>query len=96
MRECNIQALAQGRENSAAACKVRPSGADLAAPLSPQSYAKVEFMGPQNRHDGKHPEAMIKDFKALLDNTQDTTHSAAKYSGTREIIQHHRRNKTSI
>ena len=34
-RELNLQALSQRRENSAAACKVLPSGADLAAPLSP-------------------------------------------------------------
>jgi len=40
VRELNLQALAQRRENSAAAYKVLPSGADLAAPLSPQSYAK--------------------------------------------------------
>jgi len=86
MRELNLQALAQHRENRAAACKVLPSGADLAASLSPQSYAKPEFMGPQNRRDGKHPDAMIKDFRALLDNTQDAMHRAAIYSGTREII----------
>jgi hypothetical protein len=30
-----LQALAQSRENCAAACKSLPSGADLAAPLSP-------------------------------------------------------------
>jgi hypothetical protein len=44
VRELNPQLLAQRRENCAAACKVLPSGADLAAPLSPQSYAKPEFM----------------------------------------------------
>jgi len=44
VRELNVEALAQRRENSAAACKVLPSGADLAAPLSPQSYAKPQFM----------------------------------------------------
>jgi hypothetical protein len=33
IRELNLQALAQRRENSAAACKVHSSGADLAAPL---------------------------------------------------------------
>ena len=59
IRELNLQALAQRWENSAAACKVFPSGADLAAPLSSQSYAKPEFMGPQNPRDGKHPDAMI-------------------------------------
>jgi len=46
IRELNLQALAQPRENSVAACKVLPSGADLAAPLGYQSYAKPEFMGP--------------------------------------------------
>jgi hypothetical protein len=34
IRELNLQALAQCSENSAAHCKVFPSGADLAAPLS--------------------------------------------------------------
>jgi len=52
IRELNLQALAQRRENSAATCQVLSSGADLAAPLSSQSYAKPEFTGPQNRHDG--------------------------------------------
>jgi len=80
--ELNLQALAQRRENSAAACNVLPSGADLAAPLGSQSYAKPEFIGPQNRRDGKHPDAMIKDFRALLDNTQDAMHRVAIYSGT--------------
>jgi len=46
VRELNLQALTQRQENSAAACKVLPSGADLAAHMSPQSYAKPEFMGP--------------------------------------------------
>jgi hypothetical protein len=31
-------------------------------------------MGPQNRRDGKHPDAIIKDFGALLSNTQEATH----------------------
>jgi len=62
IRELNLQALAQRRENSAAACKVLPSGADLAAPQSPQSYAKPEFMEPQNRRNGKHPDAMLRGF----------------------------------
>jgi len=64
IRELNPQALAQHREHSAATCQVFPPGADLGAPLSSQSYAKPEFMGPQNRHNGKHPDAMIKDFRA--------------------------------
>jgi len=57
---------------------------------------KPEFLGPQNRHDGKHPDAMIKDFRALLDNTQDATHHMAIYSGTQEFIKHKSRNKTYI
>jgi len=93
MRELNLQALAQRQENSAAACKVLPCGADLAAPWSSQSHAKPEFMGPQNHGNGKHPDAMIKDFRALLDNTQYTTHRMAILSGTQESIKHNSRNK---
>jgi hypothetical protein len=52
IREPNLQALTQHQESSPATCKVLPSGAVLAAPLSSQSYAKLKFMGPQNRHDG--------------------------------------------
>jgi len=37
MSELNLQALTQSRLNSTATCKVLPSGADLAAPLSPGS-----------------------------------------------------------
>jgi hypothetical protein len=96
VREPKLQGLAQCRENSAAAFKVLPSSADLAAPLSPQSYAKPEFMGPQNRRDGKYPDAMIKDFRALLDNTQDATHHVAIYSSKREFIKHKSHNKTYI
>jgi len=96
IRELNLQALTQRRENRAAACKVLPSGADLAAPLSPESYVKRESIGPQNRRDGKHPDAMIKDFRALLDNTQDSTHRVAIYSGTWKFIKHNSRNKTYI
>jgi len=96
IRELNLQALAQAREKSAAACKVLPAGADLAAPLGSQSYAKPKFMGPQNRHDGKHPDAMFKDFRALLNNTQDAMHCVAIYSGTWELIKHKSCNKTYI
>jgi len=77
IRELNLQALAQRQEKSAAACKVLPSGADLAAPLSPQLSAKLQFMGPQNRGDGNHPDAMILDFRAFPDNTQDGMHHVA-------------------
>jgi len=53
-------------------------------------------MGPENRRDGKHSNAMIKDFRALLDNTQDATHRVAIHSGTGEFINHTHRNKTYI
>jgi hypothetical protein len=53
-------------------------------------------MGPQNRRDGKQPEAIIKDFGALLDNTQDAMHRTAIYSGTCEFIKHKSRNMTYI
>jgi hypothetical protein len=96
IRELNLQALAQRRENSAATCKVLPSGAELAAPQGPQSYAKPEFMGPQNRPDGKHPATMIKDFRALLDNMEDAMHCAAIYSDMLQFIKHKSHNKTYI
>jgi hypothetical protein len=94
--QLNLQAVAQQSENSAAACKVFRSGANLAAPLSSQSYAKPEFMGPQNRRDGKHPNAIIKDFRALLDNTQDATHCVAIYSSMQEFIIYKSHNKMYI
>jgi len=53
-------------------------------------------MGPQNRRDGKQPDAMIKDVRALLTNTQDATHHAAICSGTREFIKHKSRNNMYI
>jgi len=53
-------------------------------------------MGPQNCRDGKHPDAMIKDFRALLDNTQDATHRVTIYNGTLEFLKHKSRNKTYI
>jgi hypothetical protein len=96
IRELNLQALAQRRENSPAACELLPSSADRAAPLGSQSYAKPDFMGPRNRRDGKHSDAIIKDFKALLDNTQDATHCVAVYSATWEFIKHKSCNKTYI
>jgi hypothetical protein len=96
IRELNLQALAQRQENSAATCKVLPSGADLAAPLSSQSHAKLEFMGPQNHCDGKHPDTTIKDFRASLDNTQDATHRVTIYNGPLELLKYKSRSKTYI
>jgi len=53
-------------------------------------------MRPQYCRDGDHPDSMIKDFRALLDNTQDATHRAAIYSGTWEFIKHKSRHKMYI
>jgi len=96
IRELNLQALAQHRENSAATFNVFPSGADLAAPLSSQSYAKPESMGTQNRCDRQHCDAVINDFRARLDNTRDATHRVILYNGRRELLKHKSRNKTYI
>jgi hypothetical protein len=64
--------------------------------MSSQSYAKPEFMGPQNCCDGMHPDAMIKDLRALLDITQDATHCVAIFNGTWELLKYKSRNKTYI
>jgi len=93
IRELNLEALTQRWENRAAACKVFPSGADLASPLRSQSYGKPKFMWPQKCRDGKHPQSIIKDFRALHDNTQDAMHWLAIYSGMRDFIKHKSRNK---
>jgi hypothetical protein len=85
-RKLNLQTFAQYRENSTSTCKVLPSGADLAAPVSSESSAKRRLMGAQNRCDGKHPDAMIKDFSAFVDNTHDATHRMTIYNITREFI----------
>jgi len=82
IREPNLQAIAPHQENSAATCNVFPSGADLAAPLTSQSYTKPKFVGPQTRHDGKHPDALVEDFRASLDNTKHTKHRMTIYHGT--------------
>jgi hypothetical protein len=93
IRELNAQDHAHCRENSAATWQVFPSGADLVAPQRSRSYAMPELMGPQNRRDAKHTEAMIKDFRAILANTQDATHHVTIYNGKREILKHNSRNK---
>jgi hypothetical protein len=97
LRHCaSVRPVAQDRESSAPTCKVLHFGADLPTPLSPQSYAKPEFMRCENRRPGKHPDGKIKDRGALPNNMQDPTHRAAIYSGTREFIKHRSRNKTYI
>jgi len=39
------------------------------------------------------PDAMIKEFRTLLDNVQDATHGVAIFSGTQECIRNKCRNK---
>jgi len=53
-------------------------------------------MGPQNRRDGKHPDTMIKDSRAFLENTRDTTYHMKMYNGTWEFIKHKSRKMTYI
>jgi len=53
-------------------------------------------MGPQNCPDGMRPDAMIKAFRALLDNTQDTMHRVTIYNGTLQFLKHKSRNKMVI
>jgi len=96
IRELNLQALAQRRETSAATYKVLPSSADLAALLISQLYAKPESIGPQNRRDGKDPDAVINDFRALPNNMQDATHCVIIYNGPLEFIMYKSRNKPYI
>jgi hypothetical protein len=86
IRVLNLQALAQRRQNSAAARTVLPSSGDLAAPLGSQSYCKPELMGPQNRRDRKHYDAMIKDFRPSLDDMQDATHHTTMNNRTQEFL----------
>ena len=57
---------------------------------------KPEFIAPQNRQNGKHPDTMMKDFRALLDNTQDATHHMKMYNGTLEFLNHMSLNKMYI
>jgi len=96
IRELNLQGVAQRRENSTATCTILPPGAELAAPLSSQTDAKPEFMVPNNCRDGNHPDVMIKDFRALLDISQDATYRFTIFNGTREFIMHKNHYKTYI
>jgi len=96
IRELHLQALAQHWKNSPAACNILPSGPDLAAPLSSQSYVKPGFMGPQNRRDRTHPDSIIKDSRAWLDNMQNATHHIAIYNSIRPIMKPTSCNKTYI
>jgi len=53
-------------------------------------------MRPQDHTDGKHPDIMIKDFRALLDNTRDAIHHMAIYYSKREFLKHKSHNKMYI
>ena len=96
LRELNLQTLAQCREHSTATGKVRTSGPDQAAPLCSQSYVKLELMGPPNHRVGKHPDAIIRDFRALLDDKQDATHRVTIHNAKREFPNHRSLNKALI
>jgi len=96
IRELNPQALGQRRDHWAATSKALSSGADLAAPLSTQSYAKPEFKGPQNRHDGEHPDSTIKDFRSLHAIMHDAMHHLTMYNTTGYSIKHMSRNTIYI
>jgi hypothetical protein len=60
------------------------------------SYATPKFVGPQNRHNGKYPHSIIKEFRALLDNMQDATQRVSINCGTLVCIMHKSRNKMYI
>jgi hypothetical protein len=64
--------------------------------LSFQTYAKPEYISPQNCCDGKHPDATIKYFTAWLDHTQDAKHRVTIYNSTQEFIKHKSHNKKYI
>jgi hypothetical protein len=53
-------------------------------------------MGPENHRDGKHPDAMIKYFRAFLDDTQEAMHRMVICSSTRQLIKHKSHNNTYI
>jgi len=53
-------------------------------------------MGPQNRRDGMHSDAMIKVFRALLENRKDVTHRTTIYNSTWKFLKHKSRNNTYI
>jgi len=96
IRELYRQALATRWESSTAPCNVLRSSVVQVAPLSSQSYTKPKFIGLQIHHDGEHSNAVIKDFRALLDNVQDSAYRMALLSGTQEFIKHRSHNKLSI
>jgi hypothetical protein len=81
---------------SAGTCNALSSSANLAAPMSSQSYAKPEFAGPQIYLDEMHSDAMIKDFKASLFNTQDAMHYMKIRNSMWECMKHRSCNKTYI
>jgi hypothetical protein len=55
-----------------------------------------KFIWLQNYHDGTHPDVIMKDFRALLDNMLDETQHAAIFSVTREFIKYSSHNKLYI
>jgi len=92
--ELNLQASAQCRTYSSASSNDLPSGADFASPLPSQSYVNHKFMGPQIYPDGKHPDTMIRDFRAILHTTEETKHRMVIISDAQEFTKQKRHKKT--
>jgi len=65
-------------------------------PSEPLVICEARIHGTPNLQWWKHPDSMMKDFRALLDNVQDRTHPVATYRATREVTKHMSCNKTYI
>jgi hypothetical protein len=89
IRELNILALARRRERDAKNEEEPPP------PLSPP-YTKPRFIGPQAQKGKDDGDALIKDFGALLDSTEDPSQREALYNGVREIIKQRSSNGTYL
>jgi hypothetical protein len=64
--------------------------------LISQYDVKSKFMGPQNHHEGNHPDAMIKDLRALLNNAPYAMQHMVKFCGPRKFINDKSRNNAYI
>jgi hypothetical protein len=57
---------------------------------------KAEFMALYSRHDGNHPDAMIKDFRTLHNISPDQTHHMSMFSGIWEFLNNKLQHKLYI
>jgi hypothetical protein len=53
-------------------------------------------MGHHNLRDGKYPDAMLNDFRELLDNMPDAMHPVTIYNSLQEFLKHKSHNNTCI